>query len=503
MTFSIIGLITVQIYWLNQAFKSGENEFNSRIIKALDETAEVVNEQELNQYYNLFNETRKTLREQRDSLEVVTSQIESDSANVKYVFLTRYMMDKIKLPVSGIYNDSLKVTELYSSERRIKLKKDSAIKNFRPIEVNLESEFRDASYSLERFARFDAGNKPINQRVSIETLDSIFAQKLKKWNIDTPFELAVLGQDSSTIALESKHFIKENNNHITPLFRNNQDIPSHFLSVYLPKKTETIFSNISALFAVTILFTLIILGIYIISLYAMMRQRKVAQMKTDFMNNMTHEFKTPIATISVASDALKNSMISANPEKVVHYANLIKQENKRMNHQVEMVLRMSKLEKNQIRLERSKTHVNEIVKESIESIRLIVENRNGTIFENIHAEKDNLLVDRFHLGNIVLNVLENANKYSIDTPKITVETYNLDDFYIIKISDEGIGMNKNVLNKIFDSFYRAETGNIHNVKGHGLGLAYVKHITHLHGGQVDVESEKGKGSSFYIRLPII
>ncbi|MGI9526167.1 MAG: sensor histidine kinase [Weeksellaceae bacterium] len=502
MTFSIIGLITVQIYWLNQAFKSGENEFNSRIIKALDETADAVNKHELNQYYNLFNETRKTLQEQDDSVEVVTSQIESDSANVKYVFLTRYMMDKVKLPVSGIYNDSLKVTELYSSERKIKLQKDSSVQGFSPIQVNLESEFRDASYSLERFARFDAGNKPIAQRVSIEELDSIFGEKLKKWNIDTPFELAVLDKDSTSIALESKRYVKKPSNHATALFRDNEDMPSHFLSVYLPEQKEAIFSNISALFTITILFTLTILGIYIASLYAMMRQRKVSQMKTDFMNNMTHEFKTPIATISVASDALKNKMISNNPEKVIYYANMIKQENKRMNHQVEMVLRMSKLEKNQIRLERSKTHLNQIVKESIESIRLIVENRNGTIFENIHAEKDELLVDRFHLGNIILNVLENANKYSPEEPKITVETYNLNDYYIVKISDEGIGMNKNVLGKIFDKFYREETGNIHNVKGHGLGLAYVKHVTHLHGGQVDVESEKGKGSTFYIKLPL-
>lgn len=502
MTFSIIGLITVQIYWLSQAFKSGENEFNSRIIKALDETASTVNDLELNQYYNLFNETRKNMKEQRDSLEVVTSQIESDSANVKYVFLTRYMMDKIKLPVSGIYNDTLDVTELYSSERQVKLKKDSSLKNFEPIKVNLESEFKDASYSLERFARFDAGNKPINQRVNLATLDSIFYKKLNEWQIKTPFELAVLKADSST-AIESKNYIKNKCNHTTPLFIDNKNTPSFFLSVYLPKKNETIFSNISALFGVTILFTFIILGIYLASLYALMHQRKVSQMKTDFMNNMTHEFKTPIATISVATDALKNKMIYNNPEKVVYYSNLIKQENKRMNHQVEMVLRMSKLEKNQIKLERAPAHVNDIVKESIKSIRLIVENRNGTIFENIKAEKDELLVDCFHLGNIILNVLENANKYSLDKPQISVETYNVNDFYVIKISDKGIGMSKNILNKIFDKFYRAETGNIHNVKGHGLGLSYVKHIMHLHGGQIDVESEKGKGSTFYLKLPLI
>ena len=225
-------------------------------------------------------------------------------------------------------------------------------------------------------------------------------------------------------------------------------------------------------------------------------------MKTDFMNNMTHEFKTPLATISVATDALKNKMISANPDKVKYYANMIKQENKRMNHQVETVLRMAKLERNEIELEKSKVNVNHIVAESVDSVRLLVENRNGTIFENYKAQKDELFVDSFHIGNIVLNVLENANKYSPENPQISIETYNVNDNYVIKVSDKGIGMSKQVLNKIFDKFYREETGNVHNVKGHGLGLAYVKHIIELHGGEVDVESEKGKGSTFYLKLPL-
>lgn len=268
------------------------------------------------------------------------------------------------------------------------------------------------------------------------------------------------------------------------------------------EKKKSIFSTISALFAVTILFTLIILGIYAASIFFMLRQRQISQMKTDFMNNMTHEFKTPLATIGVATDALKSRIVSGDPDKVKHYANLIKQENKRMNNQVEMVLRMSKLERNEIHLDTQRVHINDLVRDSVDSIRLIVENRNGTIFENYKAQKDELSVDSFHLGNIILNVLENANKYSQENPQIAVETYNVNDNYVIKIADNGIGMNKQVLVKIFDKFYREETGNIHNVKGHGLGLAYVKHIVELHGGEVDVESEKGKGSTFYIKLPL-
>ena len=502
MTFSIIGLVIVQLYWLNQAFRAGENEFNSRVMKAIDETVQLVNQNELNQYYELFNETRKTMKDSVDAPQVITSQIESDSANVKYVYLTRYMMDKVALPVSGMYSDSLNVTELYSAERTIKLRKDSNVQHFQPIDVNLESEFKDASYTLERFARFDAGNKPITRRIDLNKLDSIFKNKLRKWSVETPFELGVLNNDSTTVAMSTRNFSRNEQNYLAPLFYNRDDSPGYYLSVYLPDKKQSIFANISALFAVTILFTLIILGIYAASVYFMLHQRQISQMKTDFMNNMTHEFKTPLATISVATDALKSSKISADPEKVKHYASLIKQENKRMNNQVEMVLRMSKLERNEIRLDTNKLHVNDLVRDSVDSIRLIVENRNGTIFENYKAQKDELSVDQFHLGNIILNVLDNANKYSDESPQISIETYNVNDNYVIKVADQGIGMNKNVLSKIFEKFYREETGNIHNVKGHGLGLAYVKHIVELHGGEVDVESEKGKGSTFYIKLPL-
>lgn len=502
MTFSIIGLVIVQLYWLNQAFQAGENEFNSRVMKAMDETVHYINQTELNQYYKLFNETRKTMKDSLDAPQVITSQIESDSANVKYVYLTRYMMDKVALPVSGIYNDSLNITELYSSERAIKLRKDSSLGNFQPINVNLESEFKDASFTLERFAQFDAGNKPISRRIDLNKIDSVFHKKLKKWNAKTPFELGVLANDSASITMQTKSFSATPDNYLTPLFYDKNDNPSYYLSVLLPEKSKTIYSRISGLFAITILFTFIILTIYAISLYAMSRQRQISQMKTDFMNNMTHELKTPLATISVATDALKSKMVSTDSNKVKHYANLIKQENKRMNNQVEMVLRMSKLERNEIKLDKSKIHVNDLVKESVDSIRLIVENRNGTIFENYKAEKDKLPVDSFHLGNIILNILDNANKYSKEAPQITIETYNTNSHYIIKVSDLGMGMSKQVLGKIFDKFYREETGNVHNIKGHGLGLAYVKHIIELHGGEVNVESEKGKGSRFYLNLPL-
>lgn len=503
MTISLIGLIVVQLYWLKKAFDAKESEFDSRIYRALDETAMAVRQHEVDQYYKYFNESRKTLRENKRKPEVITSQIESDSANVKYVYITRYMMDTIKLPLSGIYNDSLKVTELYSAEKSIKLKKDTSLNHFHPLPVDLNAAFKDGSYTIERFAKLYSGNKPIAKRVNFKEMDSIFSFYQKKWNVVTPFKLAVINSDSSTVALAQEGFTSYNRNFITPLFFTPQNKVSHYLSIDLPQKAHTILSSYSGLALLTIFFTLSILGVYTISIYVMLRQRKISQMKTDFMNNMTHEFKTPIATISVASDALKSNFVSQNPEKVKYYAGLIKQENKRMNQQVENVLRISKLERQQIKLDRSLVDMNELVQESVESIRLIVESRNGTLFENYDPKSCELSVDAFHMGNIILNVLDNANKYSPEAPEITVKTYDENNrWFVIEIADRGMGMTKQVTNKIFDKFYRAETGNIHNVKGHGLGLSYVKHIMNLHKGVVNVESAKGKGTTFYLKLPL-
>ena len=247
---------------------------------------------------------------------------------------------------------------------------------------------------------------------------------------------------------------------------------------------------------------LTILGIYIISVNYMMRQKKIADVKTDFINNMSHEFKTPLATISVASDSLNNDKIATSPEKVKYYAQLIKQENIRMKKQVENVLNMSKLERNEMQLFLKETNVRELIQKLSESFQLIVEERNGKLIKEFTAENYYLKIDEFHLSNALINLLDNANKYSPENPEIKIKTRNENNKYVIEISDKGIGMESFNKKKIFEKFFREETGNIHNVKGQGLGLSYVKRIIELHGGQILVESVKGQGSTFIVKLPM-
>ena len=252
----------------------------------------------------------------------------------------------------------------------------------------------------------------------------------------------------------------------------------------------------------TFLSLLTILGIYITSINYMMRQKKIADVKTDFINNMSHEFKTPLATISVATDSLANDKIATNPEKVKYYSQLIKQENLRMKKQVENVLNMSKLERNEVQLFLRETNMRELIMEITKSFQLIVGERNGQLIKEFTAEKYHLKVDEFHISNMLVNLLDNANKYSPDTPEIKVRTSNEGNWYVVEISDKGMGLENLNKNKIFEKFFREETGNIHNVKGQGLGLSYVKKIVELHKGQISVDSVKGKGSTFTIKLPL-
>ena len=218
---------------------------------------------------------------------------------------------------------------------------------------------------------------------------------------------------------------------------------------------------------------------------------------------MTHEFKTPIATINLALDSIKNPKIINDQDKVLRYIKMIRDENKRMHGQVENVLRISRLEKNQIEVSTEALDLHDVIDDAISHVNLLTLDKKGSINTHLEAIQSEILANHFHMTNVLVNILENALKYSEGKPKIDVFTESTNKNLLVKIEDKGIGMSKNVKKNIFDKFYREQKGNIHDVKGHGLGLAYVKEIIDIHHGTVFVDSEKGKGSTFTIKLPLI
>ena len=253
----------------------------------------------------------------------------------------------------------------------------------------------------------------------------------------------------------------------------------------------------------SIIFTLIIIIAYANALHQLMKQRQISEIKTDFINNMTHEFKTPIATINLALDAIKNPKVIDDKEKVFRYLQMIRDENKRMHAQVENVLRISKLEKKELEISKESQNIHQVIEDAVDHVNLIIEDRQGIITTHFEANRTSVLLNDVHFTNVIVNILDNAIKYSPENPVIDISTENVKDFIVIKIKDQGAGMSKTAQKRIFEKFYREHTGDIHNVKGHGLGLAYVKRIIEDHNGQIFVESEKGKGSTFIIKVPLI
>jgi two-component system phosphate regulon sensor histidine kinase PhoR len=253
----------------------------------------------------------------------------------------------------------------------------------------------------------------------------------------------------------------------------------------------------------SLMFTGFIVFTYASALKQLLKQRQISQIKTDFINNMTHEFKTPIATINLALDALKNPKVKDNKEFISRYHNMIREENRRMHTQVENVLRISKLEKDELDLEKAAVNLHEIITDAVTHVSLIVENKGGYIKTHFFAENSNTFGSDFHLTNIIVNIIDNGIKYTEGAPEIDIYTENTSNYVVVKVVDKGIGMSKAVQKKIFEKFYREQMGNIHNVKGHGLGLSYVKRILDDHDAEINVESEKGNGSTFIIKLELI
>jgi len=273
------------------------------------------------------------------------------------------------------------------------------------------------------------------------------------------------------------------------------------LFLYLPHRKQIIWKNLIPAATGSLLFTSLILACFAYTIYIIQRQKKISDMKNDFINNMTHEFKTPIATISLATDSINNPSIISNQDKVQRFTRIIKQENTRMLGQVEKVLQLAQLEKKDLQLKFSEINVHQLLQEISEHVNLQIKGKKGDLKLNLEAKNPVIEGDLTHISNILYNLLDNANKYSPDSPDIKVTTKNVLQGIEISIEDKGIGISRENQKYIFEKFYRVSTGNLHDVKGFGLGLSYVKVMVDAHQGQIQVKSSLGKGSNFVLYFP--
>jgi two-component system phosphate regulon sensor histidine kinase PhoR len=280
-------------------------------------------------------------------------------------------------------------------------------------------------------------------------------------------------------------------------------VPEEALIIVFPDIKNFVFKSLGWMIAGAILFTLIILAAFYITVRALLRQKKLSEIKSDFINNMTHELKTPLATISLAVDAIRNPKVVNDPEKLHYFSNIIKDENKRMNKQVETILQAALLDKQEVQLRLKELNVHNILAHVADNFKLQMDERKGKLVIEPEAQNDLIEGDDVHITNMLSNLVDNAIKYSKEDvpPVITISTMNYGKYLRVRIEDNGIGMNKETVSRIFEKFYRAHTGNIHNVKGFGLGLSYVRTMVDALHGKIKVESVPGKGSVFTVDLP--
>ncbi len=276
------------------------------------------------------------------------------------------------------------------------------------------------------------------------------------------------------------------------------------LFVVIPNIKSLVLKSLLWRIIISLLFTLIIIAAFYLTYSTMLRQKKLGKIKNDFINNMTHEFKTPIATISLAVDAMRNEKVIQDREKLGYFSGIIKEENQRMNRQVETILKASQLEKQEVDLNLKPVHVHEIIKDVVDNFTLQLEEKKGRVDLQLQATNDLVEADEVHFSNLVNNLLDNAVKYAKENtpPLLKLSTHSNGKYFNMRIEDNGIGMNRETLKRIFERFYRAHTGNVHNVKGFGLGLSYVKTMVEAHNGEIRAESTLGKGSAFTIEIPL-
>lgn len=342
------------------------------------------------------------------------------------------------------------------------------------------------------------------RKIDEKQIQEVLEEELLNRNIPIPFEYGIF-RDSILMNKEpvSDSLKLYETDYKLNLYPNDIIQKNLKLALWFPGRDKFIYRSLNWLLLSSFLFSLIILMTFGLSVFYILRQKKISEMKSDFINNMTHEFKTPIATISVATDSITNEKVVNDPEKIKYFAGMIKKENTRMNRQVEDILTIARLDRKDFEFVWEAIDVHELIKDAMQGIILQVEKRAGKINLELNANNPTITTDHIHCTNVVYNLLDNAMKYSVNPPEIKITTANKPKGVLISVEDKGIGMTKAVQSKIFERFYRQTSGNIHNVKGFGLGLNYVKAVLEANHGTIYVQSEPGKGSRFDVFLPFV
>lgn len=525
MLVSLTGIIAVQIIWIRNALKIRNDNFNAAVFNGL---ANAANSIESNRKMSFFFDSPLLPGSQASDISSylrVGSYSSNDGKNFSYSVTSQTVTGSVDSSGNIRLNEPVITrsdTTFYSDSGTASITGPDRQGIISPGENNPGSDTGHGSVPVDRKEFIDLVRRRGNQ---FQNMSDQMITEVIQWEktmdvkndevkmalrrsfqfagIETPFEFAVIKdgkvQDGTYKKSGRKDFLKSN--YMVQLFPDNIIRQNLLISVIFPDRTNYVLSSIVWLLGGSTLFLLVIIATFALSLFLIIRQKKISEMKSDFLNNMTHEFKTPIATISLAADTITNPKVINDEASIRHFIGMIKKENSRMNKKVETILQIASLDKKEIAFKFENVSLHSLVERAVETIEIQVHQKNGKLALHLNAAEPVIYGDSEHLSNLVNNLLDNALKYSPEFPDIIVETKNTDRGIILSVTDKGIGMSKSVQSKIFERFYRQASGNVHDVKGFGLGLNYVRAIVEAHRGNITVTSEPGRGSRFDVFLP--
>ena len=480
---SLFGLILVQINFFQSASKIKEEQLALTVSKALDQVVAELERVEVKQIIlkgDVSSFTNGTvISSARSGFNI---DIPMDATHYK-TKLSVYFENKEYSIGEGVLNPE-------------------ALTGFSNWQDKFTNAFNAGGYSPGIVARRLANSTlSLSERIDMEELPRLIEEKLKDNGIKLSFEYAV--KSNNRIEKRSKNYYRNPSfeKYGKKLFPNDLFSKLNFVYIFFPGQQKYMVESYSLLIPSFVL-TLVLILSSAFTIYIIFRQKKLSNVKNDFINNMTHEFKTPIATISLASQMLKDNTVTTTASTRDHIAKIINDESRRLTYQVEKVLQMAVFNEVRMKLKLKTVSVHKIIQNLLPNFTIRVEDRKGNMYQNIDAEQDLVMADEVHLSNVFANLLDNAIKYSKDAPEVSISTRNKNKGIVITITDNGIGITKEDQKMIFERFFRVHTGNVHDVKGFGLGLSYVKKIVDAHNGQVSVGSIPDKGSKFEIYLPL-
>lgn len=503
---SLVGLVYIQALWIINASKLKEEQFDQLVNQAMDQVVFWLEDEEtnmLNRQFSIKDPINNLPPQFRRKSKYLNHRQRDYQEDISISLDFSFGKSNVKTRIQAYNNDTLLFSQRSYSSITSKDRSNPLSSAINSVQNEIKAQMeKEKKAELLKYWKSMFPQLPIEERIDRDKLDAKLMQTFDERGISQNFQFGVFN-NKNTLVLSTAGFKADEDKNIyyRNLFPHDVHRSANRIHLYFNERPSYIMESMEMIIP-TGTFTFIMILTSIFTIIIIVRQRKVDVIKNDFINNMTHEFKTPISTISLASQMLKDPTVSKTPKTLQHISGVIQDESKRLSFQVEKVLQMAIFEKGKSGLKVKMVDINELIHSVANNFRIKVENKEGRLHERLEAKNSTVYVDEVHFTNVIYNLLDNALKYRKGVPILHIKTWNRENGVVIVIKDNGMGISKENLKRIFERFYRVPTGNVHNVKGFGLGLAYVKKIVEDHGGRIIVESELNVGTKFEIFLPL-